>query len=351
MKALRWYGKGDLRLENIKEPKPKRSELKIRIEWCGICGSELHHYVVGPMEGGPNMHVGQIMGHEFAGEIVEVGPGVEDWKEGDRVTVDVKQWCKKCWWCKRGREAICQNRVWLSEESDNGGFAEYICVPSYTVYKITDNMSYKQGAFVEPLAITSQGVTMLEEKVGGFTNEDVVAVVGAGPIGNLTMQSLKATNVKAVYVSELLPKRRLMAKKLGADEVFDPNEIDVVKAICDLTNGRGVDYSFECGGTESTLQTCIDITRPGGIIVSIALYETPITLSFTRVPNWELSIIGNTAGNRQDYLRAIDLIANGSVNVLPLITSEIKLDDIIEKGFKELVSNKASHVKILVTPR
>ncbi len=351
MKAARWYGKEDVRIEDVQDPKPGKKEVKIEIKYCGICGSDLHYYQVGQIDKGPKLKLAQILGHEISGEIVELGQDVEDWKISDRVTVDAKYYCRECYYCKRNMESSCVHRVWIGEESGNGGFAEYISVPTYMLYRLPENMSYEEGAFVEAASIGIQGIAMLEEKKGNITKEDIGVVVGAGPIGNTTMQALKATGMKSLYVVEMLKYRIELAKKLGADEVLNPKEVNVKKAIYDLTNGRGVDFAFECGGTESSLQTCIDITKPGGTIISIALHENPVTLFFTRVPNYFLSIIGTTGGVKRDYVRAIDLISEGKMDINSLISSKIKLDDLIEKGFKELISRKESHMKILVAPK
>ncbi len=349
MKAARWYGKEDVRIEEIEDPKPGKKEVKIEIKYCGICGSDLHYYQVGQIDKGPKLKLAQILGHEISGEIVELGQDVEDWKISDRVTVDAKYYCRECYYCKRNMESSCVHRVWIGEESGNGGFAEYISVPTYMLYRLPENMSHEEGAFVEPLGIGTFSVI----DIGGVKEKEVniAAVVGAGPIGNLQMQVLKAIGIKSVYVIEMIKTRCELAKKLGADEVLNPKEVNVKKAIYDLTNGRGVDFAFECGGTESSLQTCIDITKPGGTIISIALHENPVTLFFTRVPNYFLSIIGTTGGVKRDYVRAIDLISEGKMDINSLISSKIKLDDLIEKGFKELISRKESHMKILVSPK
>jgi len=235
MKAAIWYKKGDIRIEDIPEPKPGAGQVKARIKACGVCGSDLHEYTDGPFiipskphpltgrEGGP-----VVLGHEFSAEVVEVGDQVEQFIPGDRVTMSALIVCGTCHYCRRGAYNMCL-KLGSTGFAADGGFAEYAVVPYYALYKLPDSVTDDMGAFVEPLAVAIRAVKRSRMNIGNS-----VAVIGAGPIGLLVMQVCLAGGASQVFVVEPMEARRELAKKLGATEVFDPKESDPGKAVAEL---------------------------------------------------------------------------------------------------------------------
>ncbi|WP_455367797.1 2,3-butanediol dehydrogenase [[Eubacterium] cellulosolvens] len=348
MKAAVWYGREDIRVVDFENSKPKLHEVKIAVKWSGICGSDLHEYQDGPIiiphEPHPltGVKAPVIMGHEFSGEIIELGEEVANWDLGDRVTVHSYYYCKNCYYCKKGEYELCEKMAFIGFATGTGSFAEEICAPAELLYKLPDDMSYEEGAFIEPLAIGIHAV-----RRGGVREGDTAAVIGAGPIGILTMQALIAAGVRAVYVIEVIKKRIRLAEKLGADRVLNPHEIDVKEKILELNDGVGTDFTFECVGSEAALKSAIDIVKKGGTIVVNGIFNRAPSIDMTQIVVSEKKIFGSTDG---DYPAAISLLSKKRVDVESMISSKIKLGDIVEKGFRELISNKDHHMKILVTP-
>ena len=351
MKAAVWYGKKDVRVMDVPEPpSPKEGWVKVRVEWCGICGSDLHEYLAGPIfipVDRPHALTGGtapvILGHEFSGEVVEVGPGVTNVKVGDRVAPDACQVCWECPRCKENRYSLCEKLAFTGLMTD-GAFAEYVNVPAYTMYKIPDNMSYETGALIEPLAVGMHAVRRAPLVIG-----DTVVIMGAGTIGLSTLMCAKAGGASKVYVVEVAKARKEYALKAGATAVLDPTEIDVVAKVKELTNG-GADVVFECVGSDKTAPVAVELARSNGKVVIVGIFEKAAPLNFNTLSFTERQVIGSLA-YYGDFTPSIELISDGRINVEPLITGKISIDDIVEKGFEELVNRKEENIKIIVRPR
>ncbi|RMF93212.1 MAG: 2,3-butanediol dehydrogenase [Candidatus Schekmanbacteria bacterium] len=349
MKALVWHGKEDVRISDVPEPSAGKGEVKIRVQVCGICGSDLHEYRSGPViiPRKPHPLTGKeppvIIGHEFSGDVVEVGEGVSRIAVGDRVAVNACLVCNECYWCRKGAYNLCAKLGSIGFAHD-GAFAEYVSVPEYTCFKIPESVSYEQGSFVEPVAVAVHAVKRSRIKPG-----ETVAVVGAGPIGLLVMQSAFASGAGKVYVVEPMPSRRELAKKLGATEVFDPTQGDPGKMIHPLTDGLRADIVFECVGKPASLETALKMSGKGARIVIAGIFTQPVEFPFIRMQAHEKELIGSSA-YPDEFPAAINFLADGRVKVDSLINSRITLDEIIEKGFKELIENPEKHIKIVVTP-
>lgn len=353
MKAARWYGREDVRVEEVPEPSPGKGQVKIKVEWCGICGTDLHEYEAGPIfiPTSPHPLTGKTppvtLGHEFSGTIVELGEGVSGWKEGDRVAADACIVCGKCYYCKNGMYNLCE-KLGFNGLAADGGFAEYVIVPTYQLYKLDERMSFEEGALIEPISVGIHAV-----RKGHLTEGDTVAIVGAGPIGLVTLQAVKAAGATKVYVLQRSEVRRNLAKKLGADVVIDPTTEDAVSIIRELTNGVGVDIAFECVGLETTLSHAIEVTRKGGKVVVVGIFAGTFNghIPYNDVVIGEKEVIGSIA-YKGDFKYAIDLVADGRIKAKDLITKEISLGNIVEEGFEELCRPEGKrHVKILVSPR
>lgn len=350
MKAAVWHGKKDIRIEDVPEPNTGVGQVKIRIKVCGICGSDIHEYTSGPfiIPSRPHPLTGRvggpiILGHEFSGEVIEVGEGVSKFRVGDRVTVNPLIYCGECYYCRKGIHLMCSKLATVGFAWD-GAFAEYGVFPEYCVFKLPDSLTYEMAACVEPLAVAVHAVNRSGLKPG-----DNVAVIGAGPIGLLVQQACKATGAGQVFVSEPMKARIETAEKMGADVVLNPAEVDIGKEIVGLTDGLRADIAFDCVGIKQTFESCIKVTGRRARICIVGLALKPIEVNFMRLWGHEKELTFSQ-GYDGEFPAAINYLADGRVNVDDYITKTIFLDDLVEGGIKELIKNPDENVKILVTP-
>jgi len=358
MKAAIWYGRRDVRIEDISEPPaPGPGEVKIKVAWCGICGTDLHEYTAGPIftqVNEPHPVSGKmaplVPGHEIAGTVVEVGPGVKTVKVGDRVTPNTLLACWECHYCKRGLPQLCEKVGFIGCHSD-GGFAEYVNVKVDTgmetilmIYKFPDNVSMEAGALVEPLTVGVEAV-----RAGNLLLGETVAVIGAGTIGLSTIQAARAAGASQIISVEPAEIRRKFAKEVGATVVLNPEKEDVAKAAKELTNGLGVDCSFECVGAEAAMKSALDMIRNGGRAVVVGIFEKPALTDYFEVVLLDKKIIGSFGYTDQHQITTA-LLADGRLQAEPLITGKIKLDELVTKGFEELLAHREKNIKILVSP-
>ncbi|MEF3355136.1 2,3-butanediol dehydrogenase [Paenibacillus sp. GYB006] len=347
MKALRWHGVKDLRVEQIEEPKALPGKVKIKVEWCGICGSDLHEYTAGPIfipADKPHPITGEqapvVMGHEFSGQVVEVGEGVTRLQKGDRVVVEPIFNCGKCTACRQGKYNLCDKMGFLGLAGGGGGFSEYVAADEHIVHKIPDTVSYEQGALVEPSAVALYAVRQSKLKVG-----DKAVVFGAGPIGLLVIEALKASGASEIYAVELSAERSAKATELGA-QVINPKEVhDVVEEIHRLTDG-GADVVFEVTGVPPVLEQALEAVRIGGELMIVSIFEKEAPIQPNKIVMQERTISG-IIGYRDVFPAVISLMEKGYFPADKLVTKRIKLDDVIEQGFEGLLKEK-SQVKILV---
>ncbi|WEG10763.1 2,3-butanediol dehydrogenase [Pullulanibacillus sp. KACC 23026] len=346
MKALRWHGVKDLRLDIIAEPSAEKDRVKIKVEWCGICGSDLHEYTAGPIFiptetahplSGDKAPI--VLGHEFSGRVVEIGEEVMSVKVGDRVVVEPIYACGKCSACKQGAYNLCDKMGFYGLAGGGGGFSEYASIPEVMLHKIPETVSYEQGALVEPSAVALHAVRQSKMKVG-----DKAAVFGTGPIGLLVIEALKASGASEIYAVELSEQRREKAEELGAIGI-DPGQVDPVEQILKLTNGGAV-VSYEVTGVPSVLTQAINSTMIGGETMIISIFEKEASIHPQNIVLKERTIKG-IIGYRNVFPAVISLMALGYFPADKLVTKRIKLDDVIEEGFKALLKER-NQVKILV---
>jgi (R,R)-butanediol dehydrogenase/meso-butanediol dehydrogenase/diacetyl reductase len=350
VKALRFYGKEDLRYEDISEPSPRPGEVKVRIKWNGICGSDLHEYRFGPSFISVEPHpltgrmVPMTIGHEYSGEVVELGEGVKDLKVGDRVTGDCNLVCGKCYYCLRNMPNLCVSTASVGFHAD-GSLAEYLVVPAYTLYKLPDSIPDEIGALTEPLAVGVHAVRRSMLQVG-----DVVVIIGAGTIGLTTLLAAKAAGAAKVYSIDISSLRGEKALTMGATAVFNPKDGNLDKQIHDITGGLGADVTFDCAGQSTTGPLAVQLTRKEGTVVIVGMSWQPSSdFRFVDVMMTEKTVLGSI-GYRCDTPAVIDLIVSGRMEPSGLITGKIALRDAVDKGFKELIANPEENLKILVKP-
>ncbi|RFB15322.1 2,3-butanediol dehydrogenase [Bacillus sp. HNG] len=346
MKALRWYKAKDLRLENIQEPKAKKGEVKLKVEWCGICGSDLHEYTVGPIfipAETPHPLTGDkapiVMGHEFSGQVVEIGEGVTRVQVGDRVAVEPIYSCGECEACKQGKYNLCDKMGFYGLSGGGGGFSEFASVPEHMLHKLPETVSYEQGALVEPAAVALHAVKQSKLQVG-----DKAAVFGTGPIGLLVIEALKAAGATEIYAVELSEQRRQKAEELGAIGI-NPHNGDVVEQIQQLSNG-GVDVAYEVTGVPPVLVQAINSTKYNGETMIVSIFETEASIHPQNIVMKERTVTG-IIGYRDVFPAVISLMAKGYFPAEKLVTKRITLDDVVTEGFEGLLKER-NHIKILV---
>lgn len=341
MKALRWYGRKDLRYEDVPEPSPGPGQLKIKVTLAGICGTDLKEYATGPHMVPPDS-LPLTLGHEFAGTVAAVGKGVKDFKVGDRVSGVGYYYCGECYVCKEGRYNLCVNQGFTGISTD-GCMAEFFVLPDYACYKLPDSVSDEYGALVEPLAVSLHAVRQGKVQPG-----DTVAVVGDGAIGLGAVLSARVAGASAVYLVAKHKGRGALAEKLGATAVIYLDEGNPVRKLMELTGGIGVNAAIECVGYPDTPQLTVDLTRRGGIAVITGVFEKPGTIDFSTILFTERMIVGSSIYIHEGKT-AIDLLADGRLVPSSLITSIVPLKDAAELGFEQLVQNKEANIKVLLS--
>ncbi|MBR0597864.1 2,3-butanediol dehydrogenase [Sinanaerobacter chloroacetimidivorans] len=352
MKAALWYGRNDIRLVEIPEPEAEPGMIKIKVKWCGICGSDIHEYLSGPIAipvdvphpiSGKSSPV--ILGHELSGEVVQVGEDVTKFKAGDRVVVEPLVICGKCPACLEGKYNLCENVGFHGLCGTGGGFAEFTTFPERFVHKIPDTISYEEAALIEPIAVALHSL-----EVGNFTVGQTAVVIGAGPIGLSTIESLKAAGARTIIAVQRKSVRQKYAKDKGADIVLDPNdEADIVGKIKKITDG-GADIVFEVTGSQQGFDIGLKVLKYSGAFVITSIWDDPIRLNLNDLVYSEIKMIG-TISSRRNFPMAIQLISNKKIKTEGYITKKIHLGNIIKEGFDALLGpEKKEHVKIIVTP-
>lgn len=349
MKAARWHGAKDIRVEDIPEPQVSKGKVKIKVEWTGICGSDLHEYLAGPILIPTTPHPLSkemsplVMGHEFSGTVVEVGENVTRVSKGDRVVVEPILSCGVCEACQQGKYNLCDKLGFHGLSGGGGGFAQYTMVCEKMVHKMPDALSFEQGALVEPAAVALHAIRNSRVKAG-----DKVAVFGAGTIGLLVIETLKIAGATEIYVVEISPTRAKKAIELGATEVIDPTKQDAVKRIREVTNG-GVDVAFEVTGVKPVFNHAIESIKYNGEVIVVSIWEQEVSFNPNTIVLKEKSIKG-TIAYRDVFPAVMSLMSKGFYCAEKLVTKKIELQNLVAEGFEELVREK-SHIKILVRPQ
>jgi len=356
MKALRWHGKGDIRIDEIPTPVPGPDEVLIKVTYSGICGSEVHEYLAGPimipLEPHPltGSKAPQTMGHEFGGNIVEKGSNVTSPDIGQCVTVNPILACGQCANCRRNRPNLCEKLAYYGLIGD-GGHAEYAVVKAVSCIPLAHGVPGEYVAFGEPAGIAAHAINQARLKSGS-----TVAVIGGGPIGQMMVQYARAAGAEKVYLTEIAPFRIELAKKIGAvDKTLNPIETDVAEEILSLTGGQGVDYAFECcggikkGKLENTATQAVELTRVEGTTVIVGTFSEPTNFHFNNIVFMERMVIGSWVWHsNEEYASALQKIVDGTIQVLPLISNKVRVEKAVDDGIVVLSHNKDNHMKIVV---
>lgn len=352
MKAVLYYGKEDLRIEDVEEPQLRSGTVKIAPAYNGICGSDLHLYQDGPFppaptEQEPHPLSGEtlpvVLGHEFSGVVEEVGEGVTGLSVGDSVVVEPLMVDGTCPACRRRAYNLCEQMGFIGISGRGGGLSEHIVVDKEWVHPVGE-MPLDHAAMIEPLAVAVHSVQHSRVKSG-----QTAVVGGAGPIGLMVASVLKAYNVTTI-ISEPSQTRRQVAQQSDvADFVVDPVNEDLSKAVASHTDQAGAEVAFDAAGAGPVVGQLLDVLAPAGRLEVVALHSSPVELDITAQLTMQDREMGSTIGYAHDHAEAIELVRSGKVNLEPFITSRILADDIVEQGFNRLIENKDSEVKILVS--
>jgi (R,R)-butanediol dehydrogenase / meso-butanediol dehydrogenase / diacetyl reductase len=349
MRALRFHAARDLRIEDVDEPTgPGAGDVVVRVSACGICGTDLHEYVAGPIVTPVEPHPltgaqnPQILGHEFAGEVVATGAGVVSVREGDRVAIMPLAYCGTCAYCSRGLQHLCATMGCVGLSHAWGGMAQLATVAEYQVVRLPDEVSDRQGALIEPTAVAAYGVER-----GGVAPGDRVLVTGAGPIGALAALCAHAAGASTVYVSEPNAARRARAEALDVATVLDPTSVDVPELLHEETGGLGVDVAVECSGHPNAFDAAIRSLRKRGTLAQTGLFVGQASVEPMLWSLNDLTIVGTWCYWVYDFDRVAAQIAAGTLPVERVITSDVSLDD-APAAFERLASGTADEIKVLV---
>jgi 2-desacetyl-2-hydroxyethyl bacteriochlorophyllide A dehydrogenase len=335
MRAAVFRGLGDIEVADVPTPRPGPGEVLVQVHYCGICGSDLEAYETGMYQ------PGLVIGHEFAGEVVALGESAHGWAVGDRVVADNVLPCGQCWFCEHGRASLCQRMLSPGITLD-GGMAEFVSLPVELLHRLPQGMTTRQGALVEPLSIALHGVRSSALRVG-----DRALVLGAGPIGLLTVQCAHLAGARQVLAVEVNPTRAALAHELGAAAVLSPQEDNLAVEVGARTEGLGPDVVFVCTAAPAAYQDALTLVRRGGQVFVLGLSVEPVPTDFMTLVLGELNIRGGYLGHGV-FPAALDYIAQGRVKVEPLITHEIGLQELVQGGFRELLRQDTDAVKVLV---
>ena len=341
MKTAVMLGIGEMGFEERDIPQVKDDEVLVKLEYVGICGSDLHYYETGAI-GDYVVEPPFVLGHEPGGTVVEVGKNVTHLKAGDRVALEPGKTCGHCEFCKTGRYNLCPDVVFFATPPVDGVFQEYVAHEADLCFKLPNNVSTLEGALIEPLAVGFHAAIQGDAHLG-----QKAVVMGAGCIGLVSMMALKARGVSEVYVVDIMEKRLKKALELGADGVINGAEENVEQKIRQITDGRGVDLVIETAGTEITTRQAISIAKKGSNIVLVGYSKSgEMTLPMSLVLDKELTF-KTVFRYRHIYPMAIEAVAQGKVNLKGIVTDIFDLDD-VQKAMDYSVNNKTDIVKAVI---
>jgi (R,R)-butanediol dehydrogenase/meso-butanediol dehydrogenase/diacetyl reductase len=353
MKAARWHGRRDVRVEEVSVPTPGHGEVLLRVSLCGICGTDLEEYRHGPLvipADRPHPLTGRraplTMGHEFFGVVATLGSGVDGLREGERVVPDIVLFCNACVFCRQHQYALCEKWAAIGLHCD-GGLAEYVTVPAFSCIRLPATLSDAEAALVEPTEVAVRAVNKAPPQIG-----DVVAVLGGGTIGLLTLQVARAAGAGEVVLVEPRPARRALGVELGAAAALDPGDAGWMDELRRLAGGLGPHVVYECAGRPDSASLAIRMSRKGGRIVLVGITGGEVPVDTLDLLIGEKTVIGTIQHHYdEDLPAAVRLLADGRVRGIPLVTAEIPLRDVVRGGFEALTSAGQEHLKILVNPR
>ena len=338
MKTAVMTGISQVEIQQRPIPVPADDEVLVKVEYVGICGSDLHYYESGRI-GNFIVEPPFVLGHEAGGTVVEVGAGVKDLKVGDRVALEPGKTCGHCEHCKEGKYNLCEDVIFFATPPVDGVFQEYVAHEAGLCFRLPDNMSTMEGALIEPLAVGMHAANQGEAHLG-----QTAVVTGAGCIGLCPLLSLRAMGVSKIIVVDIMQKRLDKALELGADYVINGKEEDTVARIRELTGGKGADLGIETAGSQITASQLIQAAKKGSAIVFVGYSASgemtlPIGMALDKELNFK-----TVFRYRNIYPMAIEAVSSGRINIKNIVTDYFELDD-IKNALDSCVNNKAEIVK------
>ncbi|WP_182086350.1 2,3-butanediol dehydrogenase [Aureimonas sp. ME7] len=354
MKAIRYHAQRDVRLEDVPAPSGELAPDQVLVEplVCGICGTDLHEYVAGPIVTPIDPHVysgaklPQILGHEFSARVVKVGGEITHVAPGDRVSIQPLISPRDDYYGRRGLYHLSEKMACVGLSWDWGGLGEQAVLNGYNVVKVPDGITDVQAAMIEPAAVALYGVDR-----GRVEEGSSVLVSGIGPIGALALLAAKAAGAAPIFVSEPNPNRRALAKELVPEAiVFDPRgDEDVLEAIRAQTeDGVGVDVALECVGAEASLNLCVDAVRRRGTVVQVGLHTKKASIDAMLWALKDITVEATWCYPTDVWPRVAEMIASGRFPVERIVTATIQPEDVVEKGFEALLDPSGRNMKVLV---
>ncbi len=352
MKAVRYYGKEDIRVEDVAAPRsPGPKQIVVKPLVCGICGTDLHEYAAGPIVTPIHTHhftgatLPQILGHEFSAEVIETGKEVTRVRKGERVSIMPLVMPLDDYFSRRGLNHLSPKMGCIGLSWQWGGMGEYAIINDYNANLLPDGVTDQQGAVIEPAAVALYGVE--RAKVGGGST---VLITGAGPIGALSALACDALGAAKIFVSEPNANRRKQIEALGVTtKVIDPTRENVVALMRDETEeGVGVDSAIECSGTEAGLNTCCEAVRNHGTVAQVGLHVKRASVDPALWALKDITIEATWCFQVTMWPRIIDMVRRGIYPVEKVVSSQINANDVVEKGFKTLLSPTGNEMKVLV---
>jgi (R,R)-butanediol dehydrogenase/meso-butanediol dehydrogenase/diacetyl reductase len=352
MKAVVFHNVHDIRYEpDWQDPRPlKAGEVKIATSWCGICGTDMEDYKYGAVIpiGEPHPATGRmaplVIGHEYSGVVAELGPEVQSIQVGQRVAVECVRYCGKCYWCKIGEYANCEDMVSVGQW-DDGGMADYFNIPAENCIPLPEGMAEDQAALAEPLAVMVRAMNKGRVHAG-----DVVTVVGAGTIGLCGIGAARAAGASKVISITHGGRRAQVAKQMGASHVLNTREPGWLEEFMDITHGMKSEVVIDSGANVEAVCLAVELTARRGRCVINSVLDKDMPLNLLDVMLNEKELIGTVAHQaNREFSWAVQFMADGRINVDPIITSRIYIEDAVKEGFDRLLQDR-SQIKILVTP-
>lgn len=336
MKGVIFKGKRQISLrDDLTKPTINSNEVMLKVKKVGICGTDVGSYE----SGGPYIP-GNVIGHEFSGEIVELGEKVKKLKIGNRVTVNPQIPCNNCYYCNHNQENMCKLQNYSLGTTENGAMQDFINVVAERVHLLPDSVTYEGGAIVEPLSIAIHAVQNSVFKVG-----DSAAVIGTGPIGLFVIQVLRVCGAKKIFALEPVESKQIKALELGADKVFKPK---LWNKIVRLTDKIGPDHVFDCVGESSTISTSLSLIKKGGLITLIGMHARSFEIKNALLMTTNNITIKGVYGYNQDVFQtALSLLEQKKINYEQLITDRIKIEA-VPQIFEKLANPPHDELKIIV---
>lgn len=328
---------GEISFRNIEIPEPGPDQVLIRVKKIGICGSDIHVY----HGSHPYTSYPVTQGHEIAGQIVALGNEVKNFKIGQKVTLEPQIRCGECWPCRHGKYNCCEKLKVMGFQA-TGAASEYFAAPSLNVTALPDELTYSEGAMIEPLAVTVHAAKKYADIKGAKA-----VVLGCGPIGILLIQSLKAMGVAEVFATDISDTRLELAKEMGADHVVNTLRKNYAEELAAAFGPDKADVIFECAGTDITMDQAIQNARKGSVIILVAVFGKKANVDLAKLNDSELDLNTSMMYRHEDFVDAIRFVKEGKVKLEPLQSAKFAFED-YKKAYEYIDNNRETTMKVIV---